>query len=175
MAAEAKGYSLWIKPYGQTSFDLQARIDTLAETFGTSKFEPHITLFPGLEDSEASLINSTDILAHNLTPFEFTLTKIGYGDHYFHALYINVEQTPELMHTRELAERIFDMPPPRNFNPHLSLMYCDFTIHEKARITNTEKQVYNLSFEVHGLHLVKTQGTPDKWEKIHYADFGSNQ
>ncbi len=167
----AKKYSLWLRPFGEIAFKLEQKIKELAQKHGTPVFEPHITLLGGLRKGETELIQLTDTLASSLHSFDVVLTNAGCRDDFYRSMYVHVKKSKELMDARATAERLFDNNPEEDFMPHLSLMYSDFGREEKERILNTMGREFHLRFPVQSILLIQTEGKPDKWEKIHSADF----
>lgn len=169
--AEETVYSLWIRPHGTLFHKLQERISELSEQYNTPTFEPHLTLLGGLKSNQAELINLTDILAHSLSPFTIELTDIGRGGTYFFCVFIKAKKSKALIRAHESAGKIFETESkPSSYNPHLSLLYGNLSLHEKERLINKMGRSYDISFEARNLLLVQTSGSPEQWEKIHSVD-----
>lgn len=169
--ASSDKYSLWLRPFGDIAFSIQQRINKLSEKYGSPRFEPHVTLVSGLRYGETELIQLTKTLAGSLKPFDILLTNAGYRDKYYQSLYVHVKKSEALMKAYKTALQLFDIQEQEEFIPHLSLMYGDFSQEEKERILSVMGREFHIRFEVHSLLLVKTEGKPDEWEKIHLADF----
>lgn len=169
--ASSEKYSLWLRPFGDIAFSIQQRINKLSEKYDSPSFEPHVTLLSGLRYGETELIHLTKTLASGLKPFDILLTKAGYRDKYYQSLYVHVKKSEELMKAYQTALQLFDIDEQEEFIPHLSLMYGDFSQEEKERILSVMGREFHIRFEVHSLLLVKTEGYPDEWEKIHLAEF----
>lgn len=168
--AEEPVYSLWIRPYGNLAHKLQERINELSKAYNSPKFEPHLTLLGGLKSNEPELISLTEVLAHSLSPFSIKLTELGTGPDYFHCVFIKAKKSKELMHAHENAAKVFEVNPAKSYKPHVSLLYGNFDVHEKARIKNKMGQSYDTEFKARNILLIKTSGTPDQWKKIHSVD-----
>lgn len=164
-------YSLWIRPFGDTAFRLQQRIKELGETYNAPVFEPHVTLLGGLERGKTELVQLTDTLAGSLHPFDITLDKAGYLDRFYQCLFIHAVKSEPLMNARKMAERLFGHEDPREFMPHLSLLYGDFSRDRKERILNTIGREFHITFNARNLLLINTTGKPGNWKKIHSAEF----
>jgi 2'-5' RNA ligase len=170
MAAHQK-HALWLRPFGDTAFELKQRIKRLSSEFETPVFDPHITLLKGLRGSETELIQLTDTLAASLSPFMVELTELGYRDHYYQSLFYRVKRTHELITVQDIAERLFGFNRDEEYFPHLSLMYGNIEGHKKRALISTMDQSVNITFPVHSLLLIKTNGGVQEWEKIHTAEF----
>lgn len=169
--ASSEKYSLWLRPFGDVAFSIQQRINKLSDKYGSPRFEPHVTLISGLRYGETELIQLTKTMAGSLKPFDILLTKAGYRDKFYQSLFVHVKKSEALMNAYHTALQLFDIEEGEEFVPHLSLMYGDFSQEEKERILSVMGREFHIRFEVHSLLLVKTEGGPEEWEKIHLADF----
>lgn len=169
--ATSDKHSLWLRPFGDIAFSLQQRINKLSDTYGSPSFEPHVTLLSGMRYGETELIQLTDTLAGALEPFNIVLTSAGYKNAYYQSLFVHVKKSDELMNAHHTARQLFGYDAGEEFMPHLSLMYGDFSQEEKERILSIMGREFHLRFRVHSLLLVKTEGKPDDWKKIHTAEF----
>ena len=77
------------------------------------------------------------------------------------------------MNAYKTALRLFDYEAEEEYMPHLSLLYGDLSQNEKERILSVMGREFHIRFQVHSLLLVKTEGKPKDWKKIHLADFKS--
>ena len=171
MGSEVK-YSLWLRPFGDIAFSLQQRIQKLSEKYDAPSFEPHITLLGSLKDGETELVQLTETLASSLHPFDVLLTKAGVGNTFYQSLFVHVEESRELMNARKTAEKLFNpVDSDDRYLPHLSLMYGEFSREQKERILNSMGREFHIRFPVHSLLLVRTDGRPGSWKKIHSAEF----
>ncbi|MGK7369382.1 MAG: 2'-5' RNA ligase family protein [Candidatus Halalkalibacterium sp. M3_1C_030] len=171
--ASSEKYSLWLRPFGDIAFKIQQRINKLSDKYDTPSFEPHVTLLSGLRYGETELTQLTETLAGALSPFELLLTKAGYRDKFYQSLFVHIKKSDELMNAYNTALQLFGREADEEFIPHLSLMYGDISQEEKERILSVMGREFHIRFEVHSLLLVKTEGKPDEWEKIHLAEFKS--
>lgn len=164
-------YSLWLEPTGDIAYRLQERIKELSRKHNTPVFEPHVTLLGGLTYGETELVQLTDTLGSSLKPFEILLTKGDCGSSFYQSIFIRVKESKELKYARNLACRLFDVNEAEEYTPHLSLLYGDMPMNEKERILNLMGRDYHVSFKAKGVRLVRTEGKPDKWKKIHSSVF----
>lgn len=171
---KATGYSLWLRPFGNIAFSLRQRIQKLSKRYDTPDFEPHVTLLGGLNAGEQELIQWTDMLGHSIAPFDIKLTRLATGNSFYQSLFIEIEKTDELMNARRRAEDLFDVKSTSTFKPHLSLLYSDFSVPEKKRLLNTMSQEIDLQFKATNVLLIKSEGTPDQWDKVHAVNFAES-
>lgn len=172
--AENCKHALWLRPFGDAAFELKQRIKKLSEHFGTPLFEPHITLLSGLRRGETELTQLTDTLAGSLTPFEIELTNAGYRDDYYQSLFIHVKKTPAFIKAQETAEKLFGCETGEAYRPHVSLMYGDVAAEEKRKVLNTMGRTFSITFPVHSLLLIETEGEVADWKKLHTAEFNDS-
>lgn len=172
--ADAQKHALWLRPFGETAFELKEHIKKLSQKFGTPQFEPHITLLSGLRRGETELTQLTDTLAASLSPFTVTLTQVGYHDDYYQSFFVRVKKTDAFINAQNTAERLFGCTTDEEYFPHLSLMYGDIDEKEKRKLLDTTGNVFNISFPVHSMLLIQTEGEVHDWKKIHTAEFSSS-
>ncbi|MGM0546234.1 MAG: 2'-5' RNA ligase family protein [Bacteroidota bacterium] len=166
-------YSLWLEPTGDIVYKLQERIKQLSQKFNTPLFSPHVTLLGGLTASQTELVPLIETLASSVAPFEVKLTKAGYLNTFYQALFIHVEQSQDLKKLHGKACRIIDCPDEykNHYMPHLSLLYGELTQKEKERILNNIGREFHLRFTAKKLVLIQTDDKPNKWKKIHTSMF----
>lgn len=164
-------YSLWLEPVGDVSYKLQERIKKLSKKHQTPFFTPHVTLLGGIKSSLTQSIPFTNMLAAGVQPFELTLTKAGYRDRFYQSLFIYVAETTTLRNLRSKAQQMFDMKNEDGYMPHLSLLYGDLSPKEKQRTLNLTGRDFNIAFQANYIVLMKTDGTPDQWKRVHTAMF----
>lgn len=170
MAEDCK-HAIWLRPFGEAAFELRQRIKKLSEQFHTPPFEPHITLLSGLRRGETELTQLSDTLAGSLSPFEVELTELGYRDHYYQSLFIHVKQTPAFINAQNTAEKLFGCKSQEPYRPHLSLLYGNIPVEEKRKVMNTMRRSFPITFQVHSLLLIQSEGEVKDWKKVHTAEF----
>ncbi len=163
-------YSLWLEPSGDIAYRLQERIKDLSKKYGTPVFRPHVTLLGSIKSTETELIPITNTLATSQAPFELVLTRAGYRDTFYQSLFVHVNESNHLKELRKMACRLYDSDEDK-YMPHLSLLYGDLTQKEKERILNIMGREFHIRFPVNGIVVMKTDGLPGKWKKVHTAVF----
>lgn len=163
-------YSLWFEPGGDIAYKLQERIDKLSKKHGTPNFSPHVTLLGGISSTEAEAVPLTKTLASSIEPFNLELTRAGYRDRFYQSLFIHIKENSHLQEARKNALRLFDVEE-EDYMPHLSLLYGDLSQEDKERILNLLGREFFISFTAKNIVLVKTDGKPDEWKRIHSAAF----
>lgn len=166
-------YSLWLEPSGDIAYRLQERIKELSKKYETPVFSPHVTLLGSIKSTETELIPITNTLASSQAPFELVLTRAGYRDTFYQSLFVHVNESNHLKELRKMACRLYDSDEDK-YMPHLSLLYGDLTQKEKERILNIMGREFHIRFPVNGIVVMKTDGLPGKWKKVHTAVFKEN-
>jgi 2'-5' RNA ligase len=114
--------SIWLQPQGTQERALRSLIDRMAEEHGTVPFHPHLTVcnVPGdlaVLDAAAEYIKECGLLPLTVAKAAVTGAVITP----FRAVFIEVENSPEL---REFRERLRDIVgAPALIPPHISLFY----------------------------------------------------
>ncbi len=114
--------SIWLRPQGHQEQALQSLVDRLAGEHRTVSFRPHLTVcsVPGdlaVLDAAAAYIKECGLLPLTVAKTAVTGAVITP----FRAVFIEVENSPDL---REFRERLRDIVgAPALIPPHISLLY----------------------------------------------------
>src|SRR5215472_13798712 len=114
--------SIWLRPEGRQEQRLQDLINRLAEEHGTVNFAPHLTVcgVPGdlaVLDAAAAFVRECGLLPLRVAKTAVTGAVITP----FRAVFIEIENSPELHEFRERLHDIVGAPP--LIPPHISLLY----------------------------------------------------
>ena len=114
--------SIWLRPESRQEQELKTLIERLAEQHGTVSFAPHLTVCGvpgdlGALDAAAAYVRKCGLLPITVAKMAVTGAIITP----FRAVFIEVENSPEL---REFRERLRDIVGARELiPPHISLLY----------------------------------------------------
>jgi hypothetical protein len=123
--------SIWLRPEGRQEQQLQALIDRLAEEHGTVSFAPHLTVCGvpgdlGVLDAAAAYVRECGLL-----PIKIAKAAVrGAVITPFRAVFIEVENSPEL---REFRERLREIVGARQLIPRISACSIRWTGTPKRR------------------------------------------
>ncbi len=168
---KAKGYSIWLMPQGEIYRYLSEIIFRLSKKYNSPYFEPHVTLLGGMEGSEKDILQKTEKLARIIAPYEIRLTKIGFLDEYFRALFVKADKTRKVMNANRKAQGMFGFN--SDYMPHLSLAYGDIKKDVKKEMIDFLRYINfsKISFDIKSLHLYLTEGEAGDWRKIKNFSF----
>lgn len=126
--------SIWLRPEGHQEQTLQALIERLAAENDTVPFAPHLTVcgIPGdlsALDAAAAYVRECRLLPMRVKK----AAVIGAVITPFRAVFIEVENSPELQEFRERLRQIVGGPP--LIPPHISLLY---TIDHVSQMPRTD-------------------------------------
>jgi 2'-5' RNA ligase len=159
-------YHLWLTPTGKAYDILMKTITDLSHAYQAPVFEPHVTLMGSLPGTEKDISVRALELETALPPFDIQLSEPAYGDQYFQCVFLKVQETPAIMNAHELARRLF-VKDPSPYMPHLSLLYGDYSIELKDKITSTLSQTLRLTFTVDTFDLIQARSEdPKDWTSI---------
>jgi 2'-5' RNA ligase len=115
-------YSIWMLPQTAQEQALQAVIDTLADQYGTVRFQPHLTVCSSLQNAAALDAASAYVRRSGLLPFTATIRGVGSGSESpFRAVFAEIENSPAL---QEFRETLRDLTGGGELHPpHISLLY----------------------------------------------------
>ncbi|KAI9103810.1 RNA ligase/cyclic nucleotide phosphodiesterase [Phlyctochytrium arcticum] len=136
---EMPTYSLWLCPSNQeTNQTLRHVITTFSDRLGTPKWNPHITLQGGIEDSLDKVIERTQLVAKGIEPFTLTLDDVCIKELYFQCVMATPAPHTFLTNLNALTRHIFNKVNDPPFWPHLSLIYGDLDGSVKQALASLE-------------------------------------
>ncbi len=135
-------YSLWFMPENSIYNKFETIIKELAKKYNTPTFKPHITLIGSI--TKEDVFEKTELLSKKIKPFTIKIVKASYMFDYFRCVLALAETSLEIMDAAKLAREIFIDYNKRDYIPHLSLMYGDFSEKIKQKIV---KELGNISVE----------------------------
>ena len=157
-------YSLWFMPGKEKKVVLENKINTLANQYGGPKFDPHITLLSSFVDDELSLLNKTEKLSKKIRSFEIIFDQVRFLNEYFRSLFIEIKLSEELKLARNAAAKEFGWED-KNYIPHLSLMYGNYSNQIKTDIIKTMGTLPRY-LKVNKIHLAHNDEINCKWRVI---------
>ena len=157
-------YSLWLMPELKVKNIFQTMINQLAKKYGGPVFEPHITLLSSFKGDEETLLKKTEILSQKLKSFKINFKEPRYLNEFFRSLFIAVDYSPELKIVRNIASKQF-IYKDKDYIPHLSLMYGNYSIESKKKIIFNIKYFPRI-FKVNKIYLAHNNEIKYKWRVI---------
>jgi Cyclic phosphodiesterase-like protein len=158
-------------PTGHALTAYDGIVGTMAMELGTFHFLPHITLVAALMEPVEDILQKTRQLATMVAPYEFHLQDVAQKDAYFQCVYATMKLTDQVLNANTAARTVFEEKqndPP--YMPHLSLIYGDFTAHEKNErlIPKLRQQLLDGAPEtetipVDAIEIWSTQGDVKEW------------
>jgi 2'-5' RNA ligase len=158
-------YSIWLMPSDKELMRYQEIIDEFSLRFDTPGFEPHITLFTGIETLTDDLIYQISVLAALTDTFELMFKELALKNNYFQAIYLKPDFNNSLSTMNEELTVLF---PSVNyaFKPHLSLLYGNISKENKEDYLRQFDSTILGSFHATTLRIMKTVGEVEMWQVI---------
>ncbi len=163
---DAQLYSLWLMPEGSVYERMVNTIARIGHQHDTPQFEPHVTLLGSVHGAQQEVLQLSEMLAQQLTPYEIELTRIEYLDEEFCCLFLRVVETDEVMSANQMARHVFGREHDSPYVPHLSLMYGDVPVEIKQQIIHELDGGLSLRFDVDRLHVFSTTLPTDRWSRL---------
>ncbi len=160
------GFHLFLEPTGELADELAAIIKTLSAEYGGPVFTPHVTLLARIEGEEKEVIEKSQILADKLSPITLTLGTLDIKDAFFKALYMQIEEVGDMKKYHAQANEIFSMQDEGEYVPHLSLLYGNYEKEQKETTIKDLIVPQGKAFLADRMHLYKTEGPAENWQKI---------
>jgi len=161
----ADSFYLWLMPQKETYDEFQKIIQDLSKTYGTPRFEPHVTLVSGLSGKEDLLVEKIDALALGKHEFSVTTKDIDYRHGFFTSFLLNIQNTPEIDQFNEQARQHLTPFGQGPYHPHLSLLYGDITSQEQKRII-ADLNCTGQTILLNTLKLVRGDSDVSQWQVI---------
>ena len=140
-------------------------ISEFSQEFDTPAFEPHITLFSGIENLTDDIIYQISVLAALTDIFDVTFSEIGLKSNYYKSIYLKPDSNKTLVKmNRELQEIFSDIS--YSFKPHLSLLYSDASKKEKQDLLHKTNKPILGQFQATTLRIMKTDGNVESWKMV---------
>lgn len=123
-----KKYSVWLMPKDneakQLLFDT---ISSLSDSYGSSSFLPHMTLFSGQTDDIDKVIGLFKTIPSDILPLEMNIKGVNFTDDYFRTLFLEFETNKQLNDKLSTVLNSFlenGVESSLSAFPHLSLLYA---------------------------------------------------
>ena len=158
-------YSIWLMPSDRELVRYQNIIDEFSLQFDTAGFEPHITLFTGIETLTDEIIYQISVLAALTDSFELIFNELCLKNNYFQAIYLKPDFNDALLKMNEELTILF---PSVNyiFKPHLSLLYGNISKENKEDFLKQSDSTILGNFHATTLRIIKTSGEVEMWQTI---------
>ncbi len=156
--------SIWLAPAEEDAAYLQEIINELAHEFQTPAFSPHMTLLSPVDLNENELHSVLSNVSKEFAPLYVTLAGINHSPNIWKTVFIELEESPELIALQQRIVNQFLSAPPYEFLPHISLIYKEMAIELKEEIIQ-ELTVRN-SCKMDKIIAMKTGPNVEQWKKV---------
>lgn len=163
--ADPSQYSIWLIPDNKTRAILSQVIEEIAGKYKTPVFEPHATLLGSIEEKEKVVIEKTKKLALKTQRFPVIFGKVEFSTTYFQCVFVRINTNAPLMNLHVQAQKLFGGRKDYVFMPHISLVYGNFSIPEREKITG-EITLPQLSFIAKTLRIIPNLPNPKDWQPL---------
>lgn len=165
---ERNRYSLWLMPEPNISKKIYEIIEDLAIKYGSTPFEPHVTLLGQISALKEDALKTTESLAASSTAMNIEFGKIGNSNAFFKSIFVRIKYTEMLQRFYKNATSEFKMKP-NKFMPHMSLVY--FNVSKQVRldaVRHVDSTVFRdlNGFYVDRLYVYSTEGAVSTWKKV---------
>ncbi len=160
-------YSVWLMPEPDISKKIYEIIEGLAIKYGSTPFEPHVTLLGQISAVQEDALKMAESLAASSTAMNIEFGKIGNSDAFFKSIFVRIKYTEMLQRFYKNATSTFKMEPGK-FMPHMSLVY--FNVDKQTRldaVRHVDGAVFRdlNGFYVDRLYVYSTYGAVSGWKR----------
>ena len=122
--ASARPFALWLVPEAGAAARLSALIEALGRRWSGPLFAPHMTLFGGHGDDDATAAAAVTRLAERGAPLTLPVRGTELGTAYFTTFFLKLGDDGAAADACEAARAALDPGSPYVLRPHLSLLYA---------------------------------------------------
>jgi hypothetical protein len=129
--ADTVPFAVWLTPAPSDRRWLSKVIQDYAAEYDTPAFEPHLTLYSGMVQTDDNL---QAIVAESLTspsPMTLEIMGLNYSENFFRTGFITFALSDRLLQLSHTIRDRLSAPKEYVLEPHLSLMYKDIPIEQK--------------------------------------------
>ncbi len=116
-------HSVWLMPEAEDELMLAGIVAELAQSFGTPRFQPHLTLVEDRLCEEDDLARQLVAVAAGIAPFAADIQAVDTSDLFFRAFYARFEKTGPVLELKRRAIASIAASQIESFMPHVSLAY----------------------------------------------------
>jgi hypothetical protein len=129
--ADTVPFAVWLTPAPSDRRWLSKVIQDYAAEYDTPVFEPHLTLYSGMVQTDYNL---QTIVADSLissSPITLEIMGLNYSENFFRTGFITFALSDRLLQLSHILRDHLSAPQEYVLEPHLSLMYKDIPIEQK--------------------------------------------
>ena len=124
----------WLNPSTADRELLARRIDGLADRFGATQFEPHLTIGACPEKEIAEPAKVLLALCQSVQAFALQPQALGTSERFTMTFFIKFGLEPPLVQLRQRWRDFLKNPPEEQFTPHVSLLYASLAEEERQTL-----------------------------------------
>ena len=166
MVKNVINYSLWLRPTQIQIDEFSQIISSLAHSYRTAPFPPHITLLSSIPTKLSIIKRVCKKIVDQMQEFDIPLQKIDYTEAYYRNFFIVAELTQELSRFYEKAKLELACKTYEEFMPHLSLLYGKLDLKTKKKLKEKLEGAYPKIVDCQRLDLYETTGNIYDWSLI---------
>ena len=162
-------YSIWLDLEKESRVGYRKIISTLSKKLKSPLFEPHCTIYGGLNIKLSDLENIVSKIVKSSNQFSSSVKKLTAGKSYYRLLYLNLDNSSSLNEVHSSCKNYFANSKKYRFDPHISLAYGQFDLEQIHRATKGITIPKYVVFS--GVSIVNTQKDVEQWETVFQRKF----
>jgi Cyclic phosphodiesterase-like protein len=131
--ADTVTFAVWLTPAPSDRRWLSKVIQDYAAEYDTPAFEPHLTLYSGMVQTDNNLqtIVAESLSLTSSSPITLEIMGLNYSENFFRTGFITFALSDRLLQLSHTLRDCLSAPKEYVLEPHLSLMYKDIPIEQK--------------------------------------------
>jgi len=156
-------YGFWIIPENDTYQEFNKVIKKYANSFDGPTFTPHMTIHGVVISTDEEVVKTVREAVKNIKSFELQVGDVEFSTTYFQCIFARIKTSAKLFNTHLAIRKAFNMNDKNVFMPHASLVYGDFDMETREKITK-EIKIQNKSFTADKITIVRADTSdPKDW------------
>lgn len=155
-------YSIWAEPTAKDAKYLLQLICTLGQKYGSPTFNPHITVYSGVQSVSAAKFAIQNF--KDMEKFAVKATDLAFSSSLWKTVFVNMEKNQKLKQLHNIIRKNIPQSPKYEFKPHISLMYKRMDDSEKQVIVDGLKIKQKFTFDK--IAIITSSKNVEKWKVI---------
>ena len=155
-------FSIWVEPITTDAKYLLQIICNLGKKYGSPIFDPHITVYSGVQSISAA--KSAIRNCKDMKKFAVNVTDLAFSNNLWKTVFINVEKNQKLKQIHDSIKKNTPQRSQYELNPHLSLIYKKMTVSKKQEIIDSLRIKRKFTFDK--ITIIASSKNVEKWKVI---------
>jgi len=161
-----KKFGFWIIPENNFYQELEKVIQKYGKKYNSPIFTPHMSLHGVVESTDKRVVEIVEKAANKIKPFKIEVGNVEFSTTYFQCVFVRTKTNAKLLDAHLTIRKGFNFQEKHVFMPHASLVYGDFDMETREKISQ-EIKLLEKNFKARKITIVRADSSkPKDWEII---------